>query len=263
MAEEARLTPAIACDGLSKAFGANLILRSVSCAVPSGSTLAVLGRSGSGKSTFLRLLALLEAPDAGDAWLRGQQYIRRGIPLLRPERVRRRVAMVFQLFNLFPNLTVLENCTLGPVRSLGMERRNAAREARELLEALQLQTLAARFPETLSGGEAQRVALARALLMHPEVLLLDEVTSSLDPESIIAVLRTIRTIRSLDQGRELTIVLVTHLLAFAQSFATTIAYLHGGELIDVLPAAKFSEAAQSTPARSFVHQARSQWTADA
>ena len=209
MAEETRLMPGIACEGLARAFGDNHILRDVSCSVSTGEVLAIMGRSGSGKSTLLRVLALLEAPDGGDAWLNGQQYISHGMPLLRPEGIRRRVAMVFQQFNLFPNLTVLENCTLGPIRSLGRNRRDVEHEAGELLRALELEAVATRFPETLSGGEAQRVALARALLMRPEVLLLDEVTSSLDPESIFTLIKTIRAIHTLDQGRGLTIVLVT------------------------------------------------------
>jgi polar amino acid transport system ATP-binding protein len=170
--------------------------------------------------------------------------------------------MVFQQFNLFPNLTVLENCTLGPMRSLGRNRRDVEHEARELLQTLELEAVVPRFPETLSGGEAQRVALARALLMRPEVLLLDEVTSSLDPESIVTLIKTIRAIHTLDQGRGLTIVLVTHLIAFAQSFATTIAYLHEGRFVDVLPATLFCESARSVATQSFVRLARSQWTAD-
>jgi len=261
--QETRLAPAIACRELSKSFGTNPVLRGISCEIDQGDVLAVIGRSGSGKSTFLRLLSLLERADGGDAWLQGQKYIRNGEALVAPESVRRRVAMVFQQFNLFPNLTVLQNCTLGPVRALHRDRAAARREALELLVALQLDDMAHRYPETLSGGESQRVALARALLMHPDVLLLDEVTSSLDPESIVTVLRAIRAIRSVQQGSGVTIVLVTHMLAFARSFATTIAFLDEGRFVDALPANKFSVNAASPAARLFIDQADHNWVATA
>lgn len=262
MVEKARLTTAIACKDISKAFGAKAVLKGVSCSVAHGEVLAVMGRSGSGKSTFLRMLALLEQADNGDAWVMGAQYIRHGDPVIRPVDIRRRIALVFQQFNLFPNLTVLENCTLGPIRALKKDVSYVNREAIELLGTLGLEAAIFRYPETLSGGEAQRVALARALLMRPEVLLLDEVTSSLDPESIFTVLKTIRSIRSTDQGKGLTIILITHLLRFAQTFATTIAYLHDGQFVDILPASSFCDQAASSSAKAFIEQAQADWIVD-
>lgn len=259
MAETPRLAPVIRCQSLAKSFGGLPVLKDIGCEVAPGEVLAVMGRSGSGKSTLLRLLALLERPDAGNVWLRGEQYLRHGEPLVDPVRIRRRISIVFQQFNLFPNLSVLGNCTLGPIRALQHSRADANRAARELLTSFGLASLIDRYPETLSGGEAQRVAVARALLMRPEVLLLDEVTSSLDPESIFKVLDMIRAIRSVEGSRGAAIILVTHLLAFAESFATNIAYLHGGVFVDVLPAKMFAIKAEFPATRQFIQQSRSNW----
>jgi ABC-type polar amino acid transport system ATPase subunit len=262
MVETPRLDPTIRCKGLAKSFGGRTVLKNVSCDLMPGEVLAIMGLSGSGKSTFLRLLALLERSDAGEAWLGGQQYLAGGVPVANPVQVRRRVSMVFQQFNLFPNLTILDNCTLGPIRSLHVLRRDAERSATELLETFGLAALIHRFPETLSGGEAQRIAVARALLMRPQVLLLDEITSSLDPENILKVLNTLRAIRSLPGGGGTAIILVTHLLPFAQSFATRIAYLDNGALVDMLPADAFADGASSVAAQTFIRQSHLSWTAD-
>jgi polar amino acid transport system ATP-binding protein len=262
MAKEARLTlaiSAIAFDGLAKSFEDKTVLSDVSCSVAAGEVLAIMGRSGSGKSTLLRMLALLEPADDGNAWLGDLQYLQRGAPTVSPVAIRRRVALVFQNFNLFPSLTTLENCTLGPIRALGRESKTVQREAEELLVTLGLASAIGSYPETLSGGESQRVALARALLMHPQILLLDEVTSSLDPESIFAVLNTIRSIKATEQGQGLTVVLVTHHLNFAQSFATNIAYLSDGKFVETLPAQRFSSEAKSVAALGFLEQARANW----
>src|ERR1700692_2403828 len=236
MAEAARLDPMIRFQALAKSFGKQAVLKDISCEVAAGEGLAVMGRSGWGKSTLLRVLALLERPDRGDAWLRGRQYLEQGNAVIDPVQIRRRISIVFQQFNLFPNLSVLENCTLGPIRALHLKRLDAEHSAQKLLSEFGLTPLIDRYPETLSGGEAQRVALARALLMRPDVLLLDEITSSLDPESILTVLETIRTIRIVEGGAGAAIILVTHLLPFAESYATKIAYLHDGAFVDILPA---------------------------
>jgi ABC-type polar amino acid transport system ATPase subunit len=254
MVETTRLEPVIRCDSLAKSFNGLPVLQSISCAVGTGEVLAVMGRSGSGKSTFLRLLALLENPDRGNAWLNGQQYLREGTVIVEPVAIRRRVAMVFQHFNLFPNLSVVENCTLGPVRTQLENKETAKRSTSEMLDSLGLLQLANRYPETLSGGEAQRVALARALLMKPEVLLLDEVTSSLDPESIGAVLDAICKIRFSNIAEGIAIILVTHHLAFARSFAQRIAFIEGGTFVDVWPANEFADRAVSVEARNLVAQ---------
>ena len=250
--------PAIACAGVSKSFGDRTVLRDVRCSVGEGETLALMGRSGSGKSTFLRCLALLERVDRGSAWLGVEQYVREGEVIVEPDGVRRRVAIVFQQYNLFPNLTVLQNCVLGPVRARGKSRAMARQSAQAMLSALGLGDLTERLPQSLSGGEAQRVAVARALLMEPDVLLLDEVTSALDPESIYAVLSTIKTARAM-AGNRLAIILVTHLLRFAERFATNIGFLHDGAIIDLLPAASFADQARRPETQSFIAHEHSGW----
>ncbi len=263
MAETSRLDqPAIRFGSLAKSFNGRLVLKNVTGAVAPGKALAIMGRSGSGKSTLLRMLSLLEPSDSGDAWLHDELYLQGGLAIVEPIRIRRKIAMVFQQFNLFPNLSVIRNCTLGPIRALRVPRSIAELAAEDILTSLELGKLKDRYPETLSGGEAQRVALARALLMKPDVLLLDEITSALDPENIHAVLTAIRKIRTVEVGTGLAIILVTHLFPFAQSFADTIAFLHEGEFVDVWSAETFAQAAEHSASRSFVRQSSANWTGE-
>jgi polar amino acid transport system ATP-binding protein len=236
------------------------VLAGASLSVDAGEVLAIMGRSGSGKSTLLRVLALLERADVGDAWLDGAKYLTAGDPVGDPVRMRRQIAMVFQNYNLVPHMTVLRNCTLGPVRALQEAARDAEGRAMELLHALGLAKLAHRYPGALSGGEAQRVAVARALLMRPRVLLLDEVTAALDPESVYAVLNTIRKARDVAGQEGLAIILVTHLLPFAEQFANRIAFLDGGKLVEVLPGKEFARHARSEAAVSFIKREQAGWS---
>lgn len=221
---------------VSKSFGAVEVLRDVSLTVQPGETVALIGPSGSGKSTLLRTINHLETVDSGSVTVDGQYigYERRGDRLYEvPERevLRRRtqVGIVFQQFNLFPNLTVLENITLAPI-SLGRASAEQAEvEAREQLARVGLADKADRYPSQLSGGQQQRVAIARALVLKPRVLLFDEPTSALDPELVGEVLDVIRGLAS--QGT--TLIIVTHEIGFAREIADRVAFLEDGRIVEI------------------------------
>jgi ABC-type polar amino acid transport system ATPase subunit len=239
---------------LQKAFDKNIVIRGLNLEVQAGEVLAILGRSGSGKSTLLRMLSLLETPDSGDAWIGDTQYLSEGFATAEPVVFRRRITLVFQDHNLLPNFTVLDNCTLSLRRNKHVGRRRAELVARETLDELGVGGLETRYPESLSGGQAQRVAIARALLMKPDVLLLDEVTSALDPESAHAVLQTLERARGLKSAQEVAMVLVTHHLRFASKFATRLSVLEDGQLVESYPAEVFVKYAASRTALSFIEQ---------
>jgi polar amino acid transport system ATP-binding protein len=216
--------------GLRKTFGELEVLKGVDVTVHKGETIVILGSSGSGKSTMLRCLNFLEEPTAGIIELHGKQIgapSRSGEHKYRPgdlTGLRMKVGMVFQQFNLFPHLTVLENVTLGPIRVRGMPREEARKLAERNLDRVGLLDKAQVYPSKLSGGQQQRVAIARALAMEPDVMLFDEPTSALDPELVGEVLQTIR--RLSDEGT--TMLVVTHELGFAFNVADRILFLHQG-----------------------------------
>jgi ABC-type polar amino acid transport system ATPase subunit len=220
--------------------------------VAPGSTFAILGRSGTGKTTALKVLNLLLLAHAGTIKLNGDVYFRDGAILFDPREVRVRIGMVFQTLNLFPNLTVLQNICLALNRVKGVPQERAETAARRITEPLGIGDLLDRYPESLSGGEAQRAALARAVVLEPSVLLLDEITSSLDPEAVRNVCQSLVTLRKLSEGERLAIVLVTHNIHFALAFADTVALLHEGQLVDALPAKEFLRAAQNPATRSYL-----------
>jgi polar amino acid transport system ATP-binding protein len=225
--------PVLKVEGLHKSFGANEVLSGIDLDIAAGERIAILGASGSGKSTLLRCINFMEAPSAGRIHLDGTPVGRAakgGIRTSEAElcRLRQRVGMIFQQFNLFPHMTALQNVAEGPLSVLKLPRREAEARALKRLEEVGLAEKADQYPSRLSGGQQQRVAIARALAMEPEVLLFDEPTSALDPELVGEVLDTILGLSR--QGR--TMLLVTHELGFAFHFATRILFLHGGRILE-------------------------------
>ncbi len=215
------MTAVLEIRGVTKAYGDRAVLRGIDLAVAEHAAVALIGASGSGKSTLLRCVDLLEEIDDGDVLLDGAVITD---PAVDPVGVRRRLAMVFQSFNLFPHLTVLQNVALAPVRAHGVARAEAEEHARELLARFGLAGREGEHPDRLSGGQQQRVAIARALATRPRALLLDEVTSALDPELVGEVLAAIRELKA--EG--MTMVIATHEMAFAREVADEVCFLHEG-----------------------------------
>jgi polar amino acid transport system ATP-binding protein len=235
--------------GVSKSFGALRVLASLDLDVPAGQKLALIGPSGSGKSTVLRLIVGLEDPDAGQILLGGRTaFDAASRPRRRPGRPGE-IGMVFQHFNLFPHMTALDNVSFAPQRVLGLTRAEAEARARELLARVGLEDKLATKPARLSGGQKQRVAIARALAMQPRILLFDEITSALDPETVGEVLVVLR---DLAQSTDMTMLLVTHQMGFAREFADQIAFLDGGELVEQGPPEEIFSQPASARLRSFL-----------
>jgi polar amino acid transport system ATP-binding protein len=226
---------AVRIEGLHKSFGASQVLTGIDLSLAAHEVICLIGASGSGKSTLLRCVNLLEPIDAGRIWLAGQDITAPGVD---PNLVRRHVGIVFQSFNLFPHMTVLHNVTLAPVKVLRTARPAAEQEARELLHRFGLQGKEADFPDRLSGGQQQRVAIVRALAMRPQIMLLDEVTSALDPELVAEVLDVIRELAA----GGMTMLIATHEMGFARDIANRVCFLEDGQIVeDAPPAELFSQ----------------------
>jgi histidine transport system ATP-binding protein len=219
-------------DGLHKRYGDNEVLKGVSLKAQTGDVICLIGASGSGKSTFLRCINFLETPNAGAMSLDGKAIALRedayGLHVADPaelQRLRTRLAMVFQHFNLWSHMSVLDNITLAPRRVLGVSKQEAEQRARAYLDKVGLPArVADQYPAFLSGGQQQRVAIARALAMEPEVMLFDEPTSALDPELVGEVLKVIQGLA--EEGR--TMIMVTHEMAFARQVSSQVMFLHQG-----------------------------------
>ena len=229
---------------LRKYFGSNHVLRGIDLTIEDGEVLVIVGSSGSGKSTLLRCLNLLEKPTYGSVFVDDVDITQ---PHVNINKIRQRIGMVFQQFNLFPNMTVLDNITLAPKKLRKVSDRKANRRAKELLEQVGLANKANEYPQHLSGGQRQRVAIARALAMEPEVMLFDEPTSALDPEMIGEVLDVMRDLAK--QG--MTMVIVTHEMSFAREVGTRMIFLDKGDIIEDGPPKQVMDHPKTERARQF------------
>ncbi len=218
--------PVVRLEGVHKSFGDNEVLRGIDLEVASGEVLTIIGPSGSGKSTLLRCVNLLEPLNEGRIFFEGEEITRKGVDV---SAVRQRIGMVFQQFNLFPHLTVMDNLTLAARRIRHRPRAEAEQRASELLSRVGLSEKAGQHPHQLSGGQQQRVAIARALMMEPHVMLFDEVTSALDPELVGEVLIVVR-----DLARDLgmTMLVVTHEMQFAREVGDRVVFMDEGRIVE-------------------------------
>ena len=218
--------PLIQINHLTKKFGDNVVLNDISETIDQGDVIVVIGASGGGKSTFLRSLNLLNRPTAGEILFEGTNLVDLSEKQL--DNVREKMGMVFQSFNLFPNMTVLENIKLAPLKVKTVTDEEATKTAKELLEQVGLAEKADAYPASLSGGQQQRVAIARALAMHPDVMLFDEPTSALDPEMVGEVLKVMQDLAKTG----MTMVVVTHEMGFARSVADQVWFMDGGKILE-------------------------------
>ena len=210
---------------LSKSFGSNLVLKDIDFTVSTGDVISIIGASGSGKSTLLRCINLLETPSSGEILYHGKNVLGRGT---RAPEYRSHVGMVFQSFNLFNNMTVLENCMTGQIKVLKRGKEEARRHAMEYLERVGMAPFINARPRQISGGQKQRVAIARAMAMDPEILLFDEPTSALDPEMVGEVLNVMQALA--ESG--MTMLVVTHEMAFARDVSSRVVYMAGGVICE-------------------------------
>jgi polar amino acid transport system ATP-binding protein len=234
-------------ENLHKSFGQVEVLRGIDLEVAVHEVVALIGASGSGKSTFLRCVDLLEPIDSGRIVVSGQDVSAQGVDL---NKVRQRIGIVFQAFNLFPHMTVLRNVTLAPRKVLGTPKDRAEADARDLLVRFGLADKQDEYPDRLSGGQQQRAAIVRALAMKPDLLLLDEVTSALDPELVGEVLHVIR---ELAEGG-MTMVIATHEMAFARDIAHRVCFLHDGAILEEGPPAQILSAPREERTKRFLQR---------
>jgi polar amino acid transport system ATP-binding protein len=234
-------------EGVHKSFGRKPVLTGIDLVVDPHQVVCLIGASGSGKSTLLRCVNLLEPVNAGRITLGDQELTRRGVKV---DAVRRRIGIVFQAYNLFPHMSVLRNITLGPRKALGRSRAEAREEAMELLARFGLADRAGDYPDRLSGGQQQRVAIIRALAMRPELLLLDEITSALDPELVADVLTMIRDLAA----GGMTMVIATHEMGFARDIANRVCFLDQGRILEEGPPQQIFTAPREERTRQFLQR---------
>jgi polar amino acid transport system ATP-binding protein len=238
---------AVSLEGVHKSFGKLEVLRGIDLSLAEHEVVCLIGASGSGKSTLLRCVNLLEPIDAGRIVVRGQEITARAVDV---NGVRRGIGIVFQAFNLFPHMSVLENITLAPRKALGLSRADAERRADELLARFGLADKREEYPDRLSGGQQQRVAIVRALAMQPNLMLLDEVTSALDPELVAEVLAVIRELAA--EG--MTMLIATHEMGFARDVANRVCFLDAGRILEEGTPAEIFGAPREPRTRQFLQR---------
>ncbi|HEU4572087.1 MAG TPA: amino acid ABC transporter ATP-binding protein [Candidatus Limnocylindrales bacterium] len=238
---------ALAIEGLEKSFGDLEVLRGIDLEVAQHEVVCLIGASGSGKSTLLRCINLLEPIDAGRIVVGGDEITAAKVDV---DRIRRRIGIVFQAFNLFPHMSVLDNVTLAPRKVLGLSRADADARATELLERIGLADKRRQFPDRLSGGQQQRVAIVRALAMQPDLLLLDEITSALDPELVAEVLAMVRELAA----NGMTMLIATHEMGFARDVASRVGFLDAGRILEIAPPSEIFAAPREERTRRFLQR---------
>ena len=236
---------AVLIENLHKSFGKNEVLRGIDLEVAEHEVVCLIGASGSGKSTLLRCINLLESIERGRIVVEGEEITAPGVDV---NRVRRHIGIVFQAFNLFPHMTVMRNITLAPVEVLGTPRDEADARAMELLERFGLAEKRDDYPDRLSGGQQQRLAIVRALAMKPDIMLLDEVTSALDPELVAEVLNVIRELAAVG----MTMVIATHEMGFARDIANRVCFLDAGVILEDGPPDRIFSSPQHERTRRFL-----------
>jgi polar amino acid transport system ATP-binding protein len=239
--------PALSIQGLHKSFGDLEVLRGIDLEVAEHEVIALIGASGSGKSTLLRCINLIEPIDEGRILIEGEEITARGVKV---DLIRRRIGIVFQAFNLFPHMSVMDNVTLAPRKVLRRPAADAEHDALALLERFGLAEKAQDFPDRLSGGQQQRVAIVRALAMQPDLLLLDEVTSALDPELVAEVLNVIRELAA----GGMTMLIATHEMAFARDIASRVCFLDAGRILEQGTPAQIFEEPREARTRQFLNR---------
>ena len=245
--ETSNEAPALVLQGVRKSFGDNEVLRGIDLAVEPHEVVCLIGASGSGKSTLLRCVNLTEPIDSGRIVVEGEEITAPGTDV---NRIRRRIGIVFQAFNLFPHMTVLQNVTLAPREALKMDRKSANERAEVLLDRFGLLDKRDEYPDRLSGGQQQRVAIVRALAMRPSLMLLDEVTSALDPELVAEVLNVIREL-----AREgMTMLIATHEMGFARDIANRVCFLDEGRILEQGPPARIFTSPENPRTRRFLQR---------
>jgi polar amino acid transport system ATP-binding protein len=236
---------AVQLEDVHKSFGRTEVLRGIDLAVAEHDVVCLIGASGSGKSTLLRCVNLLEPLDAGRIYVDGEEITAEGVDV---NRVRREIGIVFQSYNLFPHMSVLGNVTLGPRKALGLSRADAEARAEELFARFGLADKRDAYPDSLSGGQQQRVAIVRALALRPKLMLLDEITSALDPELVAEVLNVVRELAA----SGMTMLIATHEMAFARDIADRVCFLDEGVILEEGPPARIFSSPQQPRTQQFL-----------